>query len=225
MSSKRLWIPRIIHQAWGLGDLRDTLPEDGARWRQEWPQVCPGWEHRCYGPDDISRLDPAMPPELLEMYYASPNVGHRADILRHWLVYSVGGVWADADMEPRRNFEAVLRGVKLFFAGIKPAYTDLGPQHLEICIMGGAPRHPFMAHLVQVLPQWCRDHWERSVSVRTGPQFVEWHLRRWLETGHEDDLTLFHPRAFCPFRWDEKDRAGEPFRTAYALHHWWGSWD
>ena len=38
------------------------------------------------------------------------------------------------------------------------------------------------------------------------------------------DLVRFAPEVFYPYLWYERDRRGERFPRAYAVHHWAMSW-
>ena len=47
-----------------------------------------------------------------------------------------------------------------------------------------------------------------------GPYFLSLLLEQ------EPEATIFGADKFYPYRWDEPERADEPFPGAYAVHHW-----
>ena len=100
-------------------------------------------------------------------------------------------------------------GVKLFAALELPGRVACG-------IVGAVPGHRAMERAARLSRQTL-GLGPHSADAN-GPYFLSLLLEQ------EPEATIFGADKFYPYRWDEPERAGEPFPGAYAVHHWSTSW-
>ena len=205
-------IPRILHRV-RLGS--DVLPPEAAYYELLWKQLHPGWEHVTW---TMSNLPPLINQDL---FRKSENTGHRSDVLRLELMHRFGGVYVDLDVVPRKPLDPLL-DCQGFLGQIPPSPRDICVQRVETAVIGSVPGNPFVARLVEDLPQWAEKHRHLDTSCRTGPQYVQKQIDRWQGTL---PMTLYPPAYFYPYLWHEMlQRWLEPFPDSYAIHRWWGTW-
>ena len=211
-----MFIPKVFHRI-RLSD--DKLPAEAEQYAASWRRYHPAWEFREWTMANLPSL------RNRELFDCCANTGHRADILRYELLEQFGGVYVDLDFECLRPIDPLLQGVAAFAGAIRSRPRELGIQNIETAILGSHPQLPFFTELVHRLGPWldCWD-WHPSVSVRTGPQFFEKHLQRWYAIRDSMPLTVFAPKVFYPYLWDEPRPPVNRNTHSYAVHHWWGTW-
>jgi mannosyltransferase OCH1-like enzyme len=209
-------IPKIIHRT-RLGN--DQLPSEAAHFRATWEKHHPGWEIRDWS---LQNLPPLRNRAAFD---SCENTGYRSDILRYELLFLFGGVYVDLDFECQKPLDDLLTGVSAFAGTIAPRYRDLGEQTIETAILGSVAGHPFFERVISELPNWLNCwSWHPSIAVKTGPQYFQKQLQRWVVEQGKCPITLFRPELFYPYLWDEPHRRTEKNPLAYAVHHWWGTW-
>ena len=205
-------VPKILHRI-RLG--KDVLPPEAAYYELLWKQLHPGWEHVTW---TMSNLPPLINKEL---FWQSENTGHRSDVLRLELMHRFGGVYVDLDMLPQKPLDPLL-DCEGFLGQIPPSPRDICVQRVETAVIGSVPNNPFIARLVEDLPQWAAKHRHLNTSCRTGPQYVQKQIDSWQGPL---PMTLLPATHFYPYLWTEMlQRWLEPFPNSYAIHRWWGTW-
>jgi mannosyltransferase OCH1-like enzyme len=197
------------------------MPDEFVSYGQRWSALHPDW--KLYDWTDASlpnlrneRLG-ADKPRLRNdnLWRVAPRlapgrVGQlRADIVRLELLWRFGGVWLDADMEPRKPIGELLDDVELFAA------WETDGVWINNAILGATAAHPFIDELIRRMPRSVVAHPGAQPNVTTGPQYVTRQVR-----SLKPDIAIFPSAWFYPYRWDELDRAGEDFPDAYAIHRW-----
>lgn len=193
-------LPRVLHRVW-LGD--KLLPEEFERFGETWRTHHPEWEHRLWGNADVARLVPAG---ALARCRSSSEA---SDLARYAILAEQGGVYVDTDVECLRPLDALLDGVTAF-AG------EETPGSLATAVLGAVCDDPLFARAA-VESRHTAGLGLSSIQA-TGPGFLR------LLAARFDHLTVFDPAVFYPYRWDERERSGEHFPDAYAVHHWALSW-
>ena len=93
-------IPRILHMIWVGGSAPEYCWENAFKWRV----LMPHWTVRLWTDTDLATV-----PEPVRNAVNSSNCGaQKADILRYWIVYEHGGVYADADIVPHRSLDPII---------------------------------------------------------------------------------------------------------------------
>lgn len=94
-------IPKIVHYCW-LSE--DPIPADLQKWMQTWQKVLPDYEFVLW---DKKRFDINSVTWVKEAFDAK-KYAYAADYIRHYAVYSMGGIYMDMDVEVVRPFGSLL---------------------------------------------------------------------------------------------------------------------
>jgi len=220
-------IPRILHQTW-----RDAeLPADLAACRQSWLDRHPGWIHYLWTDPDNREFLRRHYPWFLPVYDGYPEAIMRADAARYFILHHYGGVYADLDFQCLQALEPLLEGRQAIL-GLEPPEHSGRAQAREAGLttivanawMASTPRHPFWPHVFQKL----LDGRElRATLDATGPFML---TRAWRDYPDRESIHLVEAARLYPVSvglpWWELSAAEQAriARTAYAVHHWRGSW-
>lgn len=98
-------IPKIIHQTWKT----KILPEKYKEYSKRWQLLHPDYEYILYDDKDLEDLVRKAFPNYLDFYIngISSNI-ERVDFARYVMLYSKGGIYADIDTIPIKNFDILL---------------------------------------------------------------------------------------------------------------------
>jgi mannosyltransferase OCH1-like enzyme len=134
-----------------------------------------------------------------------------AGLLRLELLYSLGGIWVDSDVEPYRSLEPLL-GVRGF-----AAWED--ERVVPDAVLGAEAGHPAIEECLSLALAAVaagKGAWESGPGVTTAV------------LPGRDDWLLLPPGAFYPYHYTERCRRGEDHRAsqpwAFTAHHWAASW-
>lgn len=214
-------IPQIIHRIWVGNPIADWAVE----WGRTWARHHPGYEMKLWMDADCEPLLDGMGNEVREVYEDSANTGHRSDILRLVILAREGGVYVDCDVENRRPITPLLANQGAVIATFFEAAVD---EHwrVENALMACVPGHPFFALALEQLPAWYWEHRDASVTLRTGPGFMDHMLWHWGHARHrlgEGVAALGNEFLFHPRRW-EHERVDSVPPEAYNVHHSKNTW-
>ncbi len=198
---RRMRIPRTIHRVW-LGD--DPMPPEHERFGRTFAGHHPHWEERVWGDGDLAELG------IGELERArSRTRSELSNLVRYEVLHRYGGVYVDTDVECKRPFTPLLRGVEAFAA------LEL-PGRIGTAVLGSVAGHPLFSRAMR-LARSTLGIGAKSTDAN-GPYMLSLVLEQ------EEGVTIFPARLFYPYLWDEPERRHEPFADAYAVHHWSMSW-
>jgi hypothetical protein len=198
---RKVRIPQTIHRVW-LGDR--PMPIEHQHFAETFMHHHPSWEMRLWTEADLDLLDISA-----AEHERTRTFSELSNLMRYEVLHKFGGVYVDTDVECRRSFAPLLRGIDAFAA-------------LEItgrvgnAILGSVAGHRAFARAAMLA--------RRTLGVgahsadANGPYFLSLILEQ------EPEVTIFPAELFYPYRWDETDRRHEAFPDAYAIHHWAKSW-
>jgi inositol phosphorylceramide mannosyltransferase catalytic subunit len=187
-------IPRIFHHIW-VGP--ESLPFEFEPYRASWEAHHPEWELRLWTEDNL-------PTDLRTsaVYERDRRPVERADILRLEVLWMLGGVYVDIDMECLRPLDELVEGVDFFGTEIKPG-------RITNTVIGAAQRHPILdSALRELRPQKPRARFDKGSS---GPLFLARVVREYPR------ITTYSRELFYPMTADER-------AEAYAIHHAARTW-
>jgi hypothetical protein len=163
-------IPKIFHFTWK----GTALPAKMAALLDKWKSLHPDWEFRFYDDAALRAFVVEHFPERLALYDAYPRPIQRVDVFRYMVLFKLGGVYSDLDVDPYRAIDELVERTRCF-VGIEPkhhmdkSYNQNGlPFLLCNAFMGSEPGHPFWTHVIDRLEQ--SHHGE--VLTSTGPWFL-----------------------------------------------------
>lgn len=200
-------IPTTIHRIW-LGD--KPMPDECIQWGEDWEKLNPEFHVKLWTDDMLFGFDMIC----REDFEAAEHPAMKADILRYELLYHLGGIYVDVDVEPKKPVGQLL---EKFGGDAFVVLEDARGPWFGNAVLGASAWHPFMAKVLERMPDNITKNWARPINERTGPVYL---TRVW-ESG---DTAVFPRRWFFPYLHNEKHRRHEAFPDAYAVHHWMGSW-
>ena len=108
-----------------------------------------------------------------------------------------------------------LRPIDPLIAGLAAFAAYEVPGRVCNAVLGAVPGHPAIEALVALS--------QRTVGTGVYPSATATDFATVVLEAH-DDVNLFGPEVFYPYRWDEPGRRDERFGEAYAIHHWARAW-
>jgi len=155
-----------------------------ADWVRSWPAHNPSFQ-RWFWTDSAARtlllLDASsssrlFPASLARLYDSYPLPINRADVRKYLALYAAGGLVADLDVECLRPLAPLLARLRHCAGCVlsqEPPLHRLAlhaaapPVYLSTALMACAPRHPFIAHLLRLLPRFADN--SRRLYVHRAP--------------------------------------------------------
>ena len=126
----------------------------------------------------------------------------RADILRLEVLWRLGGVYVDVDMECLRPLDSLVENID--FLG-----TEIKPGRITNTVVGAAPLHPILDQALRELkPQQPGARFDKASS---GPLFLDAVVRNYPR------ITTYSRELFYPMTAQER-------AEAYAVHHAARTW-
>jgi mannosyltransferase OCH1-like enzyme len=122
-------IPRWIHFCWP-GD--DPIPEVWLDYKARWEALHPSWPVRVWREPDDSTISKA--------FARQANYAARSDILRAWVLWQVGGLYVDWDLEPLAAVDDLLTGDMVI--------ATASNQPLN-AFWASIPKHPALGRLLE----------------------------------------------------------------------------
>ena len=209
-------IPLILHQIWYQGE--NQLPEKYRRYRASWQRHHPTW--RCILWDAVSLRAhiAAHCPDFLPIYTGFPHDIQRMDAARYCLLDTVGGLYADVDIECLRSVDELLNARELILSETD-GYNN--------ALMGSAPGHALWQTVfenfhrgrtasLQDVPARMRSSDAMQIAITAGPRFFTMCV-------HESNVLTKPTTLSCPSNYFEAipQRAGDsrtPGVAPYGRH-------
>lgn len=195
-------LPRRLHQVWVGG----SPPSPLDRWIAGWRDLHPEWTHWLWGDDDLDWLEHRDLFDRADEFVPADAVGQmRGDIVRYEILWRYGGVYVDADFEPRLPIDDLC----------DRSFMVQAPTSGEIAngIIGMPAGHPLMRRAIDGLVESSIANRGRKAMWLTGPRYLSALLR------DDDGVDILPSGWFFPYRWDQLDKS---YRDdgCYAVHHW-----
>ena len=232
-------VPRVLHQTWK----GHQPPAELEGYINSWHVQNPTLQHVMWNDTEGLGLIEREYPWFWEHMVHFKSGVEKADIMRYFILYHHGGIYADLDMEAVRPIEPLLQkhdrrfGVALGTEPFDHAQAQNG-RNMLVCnaILISTPKHPFwLAVFSQLLKEarrlkTCRQNdncGDISPVDTTGPVM----LTRVYETEPAAflDVMLYPSNVFYPLKdGDSKykpiDPARHRYENTYAVHRWHHLW-
>lgn len=203
-------IPKTIHQIW-LGP--HELPW---AWIENWKSMNPDWTHRLWRDSDVC-LDSNR-----KQYHACQTYSGKANIMRCQILEQYGGLYLDADFEPRRPLNEldveyqwyVADDFFTIFVGDKQR-----PEKLANGLIGCIPHHPIMKEMIRRIE--LIDPTQIAVQpshATTGPRLFSEVCKDKVHM-----VRVLPSHSFIPMHYDGRLCSPEQWRNAFAIHHWFST--
>jgi mannosyltransferase OCH1-like enzyme len=181
------------------------MPEEHERFAATLVEHHPGSEMRLWTDEDLPGLG------ISEDERASARThAELSNLVRYEVLARFGGVYVDTDVECRRAFTPLLRGIDAFAALESPG-------QIGNAVLGSIPGHPAFARAARLARRTL------GMGVHSADANGPYLLR--LIAEQERNIAILGANLFYPFLWNELERRGESFPDAYAIHHWAHTWE
>jgi len=200
-------IPRVFHAFWG----GPPMPAHLAAYLRRWQELHPYWEFRLWTPDNLPRLRNQDLFDAPEIYSPKSNPWQwRSDLARYELLYDMGGVYIDCDLEPLKPVDPLL-------AGCTAVIAREDRRMINNAFMGCVPRDPFITDVLERLrPALNAAGPGKRVNQQIGAHYLTRAARR------HPHLRILDRRVIYPVHWTDVKygRAVQVPDGAYTVHRW-----
>ena len=138
-------IPKIIHQVWS--NIEEPLPEFFKELMKTWKEHHPDWEYILWDNDKMNGFIQEFYPEYWIPYNSIKYNIQKWDIIRYFILYHYGGIYADVDYECLESLEQLLKNDKGCYFSPEPApHVSLSgsKNYFNNALMISVPQHSFM---------------------------------------------------------------------------------
>ena len=189
------------------------MPAEFARYGQRWRELHPGWTVIDWS--DLGTL-PLHNRALWNHAPLKDRHRWRADLARLEIVFQMGGVYVDCDIEPLKPMDDLVEGIA---CGLVVS-ANRGPDGGEVvsnAVIMAEPGHPFLRDAIRLLPVSVERYGHLPTAKAVGP----WHLQRVFDGGDYPGVTLLPERTFYPQSNAARDRGETPnLEGCYGWHRW-----
>jgi ubiquinone/menaquinone biosynthesis C-methylase UbiE len=194
----KMIIPKVFHRIW-IGN--SPMPDEFVEYGKTWESLHPDWEIKTWNEENI------FPLKNQKLFDNALCPAQKADIARFEILYNYGGVYLDCDFECLRNIEDLISGLEGFTASEDPGIFSMG-------IMGAVPEHEVFKALIDGLEESINLYRNHPLNYQAGPVYATRKIKAY------PYFKMFESKLFYPYSYREKNRKGETFSEAYAVHHW-----
>jgi mannosyltransferase OCH1-like enzyme len=200
-------IPKIFHAFWG----GPPMPEHLRDYLRRWEALHPDWDLRVHTPGTLPELRNQDLFDQPEKYSPASNPWQwKSDLARYELLYDVGGVYIDADLEPLKRIDPLLEGAQAVAAREDRVY-------INNAFLGSVRRGRYIEAILAGLRRSVLAQPRARVNRQIGAHYITRVARRTPGSVRILDTGLIYP-----LHWSELDqRDTKPVGEAYTRHHWW----
>lgn len=197
-------IPKRLHRIWLGGQQSPEFETWGSRWRE----LHPDWEFREW---DARALE-SFPAIDRAVWTTCCRDSQRSNILRLHILYEMGGVYIDHDIEPLANIESVLDTCP---AAITPFWVQR--QEHPRCnnsFLAAVPKHKWMRDCIELLKSK-----DPAVYLSMGSALVTQAL------AENPDVRILEPWLILQNpAWTVLKTLRQPDPRTVAIHHFASRW-
>ena len=99
-------IPKIIHQVWS--NICEPLPQFFSELMETWEKCHPGWEYVLWDNEMMNSFMRKFYTDYWIPYNSIKYNIQKWDMIRYFILYHYGGMYADADYECLESFDPLL---------------------------------------------------------------------------------------------------------------------
>jgi mannosyltransferase OCH1-like enzyme len=208
-------IPKIIHQLWKT----NSIPDEFAEFVNNWKRLHPTWQYKLWTDDMLLEFVKTEYPNFISTYNKYPYNIQRVDAARYLILNTVGGVYADLDIEPIKPIDDLLTTDQVFATEHPVDASRMGVKTLvSNAFMAAAPNTTVFNHITSELmwPPTKQYHDKRMVVLHsTGPMFLTYCVK-------DADVLLLPSNTFF-----SRSLTGIQHSTPdqiYGIHHFASTW-
>jgi len=193
--------------------------EQVADWMRSWTIHNPLFDIWFWTDSAVRRLlESSFPSWLIKLYDSYPHAINRADLRKYVVLYAVGGLVADLDVQCLRPVTPLLDWLQssrhsCVLSQEPPLhrqflYSAATQPYVSTAIIACRPQHPFVRFALSLLPQFAANadqlRWNDNILNSTGPTFLSDAVRLYKtrqtqsNAAADDDLLVAPSRWFLP---------------------------
>ncbi|XP_064637904.1 uncharacterized protein LOC135494083 [Lineus longissimus] len=200
-------ISKIIHQTWK----NSSIPSMAKNWVKKWLRINPGWEYWFWSDDDCRTFIKTKFPNYLQLYDGYDKSIQKADVIRYFILYEYGGIYADLDVEPLRPLHPITEKFPCVLSQepdehaklLRPQFLNEFNQLACNAFMACRPHHPFFDYVIQNLESAQKE--SNITLFRTGPAMISTVHAKYIKErskhiceNEDDKVIVAHPAMFTP---------------------------
>ena len=193
-------IPKIIHLMWK----NKTIPDKYYHLVETIKNNHSNWNIIIWTDDEMFQYMEEYGSEYLEMYINFPYTIQRCDFFRLFIVYKMGGIYLDIDIEMIKSFNELPTYIDIFFPCEKKLSKKQLIEHnnrdsirIANYAFGSQPNHPFLNYLLSNITINKIEKTERNyVLETTGPGYLTTQYHDYTKTNPNNNITLLYPDLF-----------------------------
>lgn len=216
-------IPRIIHQIWiDKNNELNKNPKILDRlkpWIKSCQNVLSNYEYILWNGFTMREFMKTHFSQYLKLYDSYSKWIFRCDVFRYFVLYQMGGVYLDTDIECIESFDHLLQSSNGFFLSLEP----LAKYRINNGLMASSPKHPFLHYVISNLSSVAHIN---NPITSTGPDFLS---IQYLKYPSKDQITLidngnlFMSNQRLSSIQSNSLTQSTPL-TQYTLHHYTSLW-
>lgn len=216
----------MIHQTWKT----DYVPEMLKPCQQTWRSLNSGIKYMLWTDADMDAFMYEKSGEFYPRWKSYIHPIQRVDSFRYYLMYHVGGVYADLDMQCLKTIQPLLthsRQKNRVILGEENQRHEDGTMRTGNAIMiTGEPGHPFWGHVLRALETEYEKTTDNpsSVFLTTGPAFLHNVYRLYPEGVDVQPSSTFYPQMWHKPSGSIILATTRQYPQSYTVHHWAGTW-
>jgi mannosyltransferase OCH1-like enzyme len=201
-------IPKILHQIWFGG----PIPEKYKKWQATWISAHPDWTYIVWNDETIKDF----PMKNKYKFEQAKNLGLKSDIARYEILYQLGGVYVDFDMECLKSIDAFTHCCDFF------ACLEDNSERIGNAIIGSKAGNLILEQCLDIISisnTQVTGLWD--VVNTTGPGLLTTCFIEIMQ--HYDQRCVTFPHNFFyPNIRINGTNLTKP--ETYAVHYWHGAW-
>ena len=193
-------IPRIFHNIW-LGDKQ--IPKEFLEYHENWKRLHPNWEYRLWTDQELPKIDS----DIVDLINNIKVFSSKSNVLRIYLVYRYGGVYADMDFDWNKSLDPLLDNSSFIPKSTLNLYCN--------AIFGAVEKHNWFKLMLDNLAFFVGHPppWGPNLTTDTLLQVLDKNI-----------VTILPRKSFYPYLWNEVPQPTKNFPNSYGVHHWNKSW-
>jgi mannosyltransferase OCH1-like enzyme len=206
-------IPKTIHYCWFGGNEK---PEKIQKCIESWKRFLPEYEIIEWSEKSLDIMLTIYQNKFASEAYKQKRYAFVSDYVRAKVLYELGGIYMDADVEVLKPLDKFLH---------HRAFTGHETNELTVtAIMGAEKNHPWIKKILDYYKDICYNIEEEipntNIITDISKSLICWKKNDYAVL--ENDVHIYPIEIFCPF--NHLELKPTPTDNSYAIHWFEGSW-
>lgn len=159
-------IPKRIYQSWIT---KDGMPEKMAKNVQSWKDLNPDYEHVFFNDTEQRNWMESHCQEYWPAWRDMVLPAGRADLFRYCILYTLGGVWSDIDVEPKQGLSDFMNDNATLVVVHDGGMKEYGDVYLYNAFLASIKGHASLKRAMDIIWEHYTKRLLASAVTCTGP--------------------------------------------------------